>query len=155
MVEELSLRAAPEGFDDEFFEWLDEMSDVLMVTFVAAGGIPASEVAGLEAKLRRRMPADLRRFYARYNPWVPLPNWHWWEETEEMIREAIGLEDAPLAPVSCANYGATGGYDSVAVLRDADRYEIVERKKATGHLTWFPDLRAYFIDGVRFEGGNP
>jgi hypothetical protein len=151
--DELLPRRAPDGFDDEFFSWLDEMSDALMVVFAVPGGVSDQEVAEFEATLVRELPDDLRRFYARYNPWTPLRNWVWWERTSETIRRGLG-SDAPLAPVHCASVSSTGT-ETVAVLDDAGGYEIVRRKKDTGQIERYPDLRTYFIEAVKFEGGNP
>jgi len=142
----------PKGFDKPFFCWLDRMAEALAVQFAAPGRVPEPDLARLEQHIGRSLPADVRRFYARYNPWAPLRDWFGWGRTERAVSEAIGAT-APLVPIYCHSYSSQGR-DTVAVIHSPERYEVVEWWRPSSTVRWYSDLRSYFIAGVAEELRN-
>jgi hypothetical protein len=145
----MSDTVPPPGFDQPFFYWLDEMSGSLSVRFASPGCVPEPDVARLEQKIGRPLPADIRRFYTRYNPWDVLRDWFGWESTARTVSEAIGAT-APLVPIDCRSYSSQG-WDTVAVVLGSEQYEVIERWRATGAVRRYPDLRSYFTAAVAEE----
>lgn len=139
----------PTGFDGPFFRWLDQMAESLSIQFASPGNVPEPDIVGLEQRIGRPLPSDIRRFYARYNPWGVLRDWFCWESTERVISEAIGVT-APLVPIDCRSYSSQG-WDTVALILGPEQYEVVECWRATGVMRRFPDLWAYFVAGVAEE----
>jgi hypothetical protein len=142
----------PTGFDEPFFHWLDWMAESLSIQFASPGSVPEPDLARLEQHIGRPVPAEIRRFYARYNPWGALRGWFGWESTERVVGGAVGAT-APLVPIDCRSYSSRG-WDTVAVVHGPERYEVVERWRATGVVRRYPDLRSYFIAGVTEECRN-
>src|SRR5215211_1215032 len=126
----------PPGFDQPFFDWLDEMSEALSVQFASPGRVPEPDVARLEQIIGRPLPADVRRVYARYNPWNVRREWFGWESTARTVSETIGVT-APLIPIDCRSYNSQG-WDTVAVVHGPEQYEVVERWRATGAVRRYP-----------------
>jgi hypothetical protein len=136
----------PAGFDEPFFRWLDGMSEALSVQFASPGVVPGPDLRRLEQQAGGCLPLDLLQFYARYNPWGALRNWSGWEVTKQAVAERIG-KAAPLLPIDCRSY-SSHGWDTVVAVSGPERYEVIERWRATGAVRRYPDLRSYFIAGV-------
>lgn len=125
------------------------MSELLSIQFASRGCVPQPDVARLEQKIGRPLPKDIRRFYARYNPWDVLRDWFGWESTAQTVGEAIGTT-APLVPIDCRSYSSQG-CDTVAMIHGAEQYEVVVRLRATRAVRRYADLPSYFIAVVAEE----
>lgn len=138
----------PEGFDDEFFRWLEAMIEVTDIQFVALGdSVPAAELNVRAPGVP--VPEDLRRFYDRYTPWGPLLNWHGWDRIKKQFGESVADIDHIL-PVDHRSY-SSHGWDTVAAVNDLGQYEVLLRSRRSGEIQTYTSLRDYFIAGVADE----
>ncbi len=144
-----SMPQPPSTFDEEFFQWLDKMSDELMICFASPGCLTVEEIQELQQKTGFPLPQDIVRFYEHYDPWGSVNHQRGWELLKRRL-DASGMSDL-VVPIDCGSQSADG-YDTVAMIQGPDKYKIIVRSRATGATTIFEgDLRAYFISGVQDE----
>lgn len=136
----------PPGFDDDFFAWLELVSEALSIEFASRGGLLEADISRLEQQLGFPLPHDLRRFYTRFTPWGNLRDWTGWDDTKLRIRQASGVT-SPLVPIDHRSYSANG-WDVVAAVESPSQYEVVEYRRRTQEIRKYQSLRSYFIGQV-------